>query len=54
MRILYNLTNNEINAGNPNILVVGDDDQAIYSFQGADISNILDFQKVYPSAKRSF
>ncbi len=52
MRIIYNLTNNEINGDNPNILVVGDDDQAIYSFQGADISNILDFQKVYPGAKR--
>jgi DNA helicase-2/ATP-dependent DNA helicase PcrA len=52
MRILYNLTNNEINGDSPNILVVGDDDQAIYSFQGADISNILDFRKVYPLAKQ--
>lgn len=32
----------------PNICVVGDDDQAIYRFQGADISNILDFRKKYP------
>lgn len=47
MRILYNLTNNEANEGRPNILVVGDDDQAIYSFQGADISNIVNFRHTY-------
>lgn len=52
MRILYNLTHSESSGDNPNILVVGDDDQAIYSFQGADISNILDFQKTYPNTKR--
>lgn len=51
MRILHNLTNNEVQGDTPNILVVGDDDQAIYSFQGADISNILDFQKNYPKRK---
>lgn len=31
----------------PNIFVVGDDDQAIYKFQGANLSNIVDFQKKY-------
>jgi DNA helicase-2/ATP-dependent DNA helicase PcrA len=51
MRILHNLTNNEVQGDTPNILVVGDDDQAIYSFQGADISNILDFRTNYPKAK---
>jgi len=50
MRILHNLTNNVIQGDTPNILVVGDDDQAIYSFQGADISNILDFRTNYPKA----
>lgn len=49
LRILNNLTDNPVNEGQPNILVVGDDDQAIYSFQGADISNILNFSDTYPT-----
>lgn len=51
MRIIHSLTNNPASEGKPNILVVGDDDQAIYSFQGANVSNILNFKQHYPATK---
>lgn len=47
MRLIWNLTNNKAQNGRPNLMVVGDDDQAIYRFQGANISNVIDFTARY-------
>jgi DNA helicase-2/ATP-dependent DNA helicase PcrA len=43
LRLVELLTNNPAAEGRPNVLAVGDDDQAIYAFQGAQYSNMLDF-----------
>ncbi len=45
-RLIYNLAKSH-----HNICVVGDDDQSIYKFRGADISNILDFEKQFKDTK---
>ncbi len=37
--------------GKPNLMVVGDDDQSIYKFNGAELNNMLSFQSSYPAAK---
>ena len=47
----YQVTN-MLAGGHKNLCVVGDDAQSIYSFRGADISNILNFKQDYPDAKQ--
>ncbi|MFA6797512.1 MAG: ATP-dependent helicase, partial [Candidatus Paceibacterota bacterium] len=47
MRLLKIITNAEVNEGKPNIMAVGDDDQAVYKFQGAELSNILNFKNTF-------
>ncbi len=50
IRLLAN-HRNEYGEVEHNLCVVGDDDQSIYKFRGANIRNILDFEATYPNAR---
>ena len=51
LRIIRSLADNIVLNNQPNILVVGDDDQSVYGFQGANINNILSFKNQYTNVK---
>ncbi len=51
LRLVVELSSNKVHEGKPNVMVVGDDDQAIFKFQGAEISNIASFTKLYKDVK---
>lgn len=51
MHLIELLTDHPVNEGRPNILAVGDDDQAIYAFQGADHANMTRFLQNYKDVK---
>lgn len=48
--LITELTTDPTGDNRPNVFVVGDDDQAIYRFQGANLTNILSFTKRFPTA----
>lgn len=47
LKLVELLSDSPVHEGRPNVLAVGDDDQAIYAFQGAQYSNMLDFHSMY-------
>jgi DNA helicase II / ATP-dependent DNA helicase PcrA len=49
--LVTSLTSNPINEGRANIMAVGDDDQAIYKFQGAELDNMKRFRESYTDVK---
>ncbi|MGH7195977.1 MAG: ATP-dependent helicase [Candidatus Saccharimonadales bacterium] len=50
-KLVQLITDNPVNEGRPNVMAVGDDDQAIYAFQGAASSNLADFHNHYRDTK---
>jgi DNA helicase II / ATP-dependent DNA helicase PcrA len=51
MELVHTLTQSVVADGAPNVLVVGDDDQSVYKFQGANTKNIQQFVAWYPSTQ---
>jgi DNA helicase-2/ATP-dependent DNA helicase PcrA len=51
MKLIELITDHPVNEGRPNILAVGDDDQAIYAFQGADHANMMQFARHFRDVK---
>jgi DNA helicase-2/ATP-dependent DNA helicase PcrA len=51
LKLVELLTDNPSNDGHPNVLAVGDDDQAIFSFQGAELGNMIEFTRLYKDIK---
>ncbi len=51
LEIIKLLTKGSTHSEQPNIMLVGDDDQAIYAFQGASVSNIQTFLELFPNTK---
>lgn len=51
LRLVELMSDHPVHEGRPNILAVGDDDQAIYAFQGADHANMAHFARAYKDVK---
>lgn len=51
LRLAHLVADHHSANGRPNLMVVGDDDQSIFKFNGAELNNMLGFQRSYPGAK---
>lgn len=51
MRLAHLVADHQSSPSKPNLMVVGDDDQSIYKFNGAELANMLTFQNNYPDTK---
>lgn len=49
LKLAHLISDHHANNGNPNLMAVGDDDQSIYKFNGAELNNMLTFRSSYPS-----
>lgn len=49
--LIKQLSNHPVHEGQPNVMAVGDDDQAIFAFQGANVGNMTDIIKAYKKVK---
>src|SRR5690606_37648202 len=51
LRLAHLVADHHAANNRPNLMAVGDDDQSIFAFNGAELSNILDFKRSYPDAR---
>src|SRR3546814_5381133 len=47
LKLAHLITDHYASAGKPNLMAVGDDDQSIFAFNGAELSNLLSFRRDY-------
>lgn len=52
LNLAHTVANHEVANGRPNIMAVGDDDQAIFAFNGAELNNMLFFDRKYKDTKK--
>ena len=51
LRLAHLVANHSSAEGKPNLMAVGDDDQSIFAFNGAELNNMLTFRRTYPTAQ---